>query len=106
MTAYAVARLKDVRMGPEIRTYLEGIDATLAPFSGRYVIHGGPKIELEGSWPEDLVVIAFPDLEKARSWYASPAYQKILPLRTARSTADVVIVDGVPEGHAATDILA
>ncbi len=65
MAAYAVARLSDVRIGQEIRSYLERIDATLAPFRGRFLVHGGPKIELEGRWSEDLIVIAFPDLGSA-----------------------------------------
>ena len=42
MSAYAVANLHAVRMGPEIVRYLERIDATLAPFEGRFIIHGGP----------------------------------------------------------------
>lgn len=40
MPAYAVARLHDVAMGPEIVAYLQKIDATLAPFDGRLIIHG------------------------------------------------------------------
>lgn len=106
MTAYAIARLKDVRMGDEIKTYLARIDATLAPFGGQFIIHGGPKIELEGSWPEDVIVIAFPDLTKARSWYHSAAYQEILALRTGNSSGDVILIEGVDLDHKAMDILA
>lgn len=105
MTAYAVARLTSVTMGPDIRTYLEKIDATLAPFKGRFLVHGGPKIELEGAWPGDLIVIGFPDLAAARAWYGSPAYRKILPLRTNNSTGDVILIEGVDPDHKATDIL-
>jgi hypothetical protein len=43
MTAYAVANLRNVRMGPAIIAYLQAIDATLAPFHGRFIIHGGDK---------------------------------------------------------------
>jgi len=106
MTAYAIARLTNVRMGTGLRTYIAGIDATLAPFEGRFIIHGGPKIELEGAWPEDLIAIAFPDLDRARGWYASPAYQAILALRTANASGDVILIEGVGPGHKATDILA
>jgi uncharacterized protein (DUF1330 family) len=106
VTAYAVARLRGLRMGPEIRRYLERIDATLAAFGGRFVIHGGAKIVLEGAWPEDLVAIAFPDLAAARAWYHSPAYQAILPLRTANASGDVILIEGVGPDHKATDILA
>jgi uncharacterized protein (DUF1330 family) len=106
MTAYAVARLRNVNMGPEITEYLRLIDETLKPFRGRFIIHGGRKAVLEGAWPEDLVAIEFPDEARAHAWYTSPAYRKILPLRTDNSEGDVIIVEGVGWGHRARDILA
>jgi uncharacterized protein (DUF1330 family) len=106
MSAYAVAHLRKVELGPEIVAYLEQIDATLAPFGGRFLIHGGEKTVLEGSWPGDLIVIAFPDRTDAHAWYESAAYQRILALRSDHAEGDVIIVDGVPQGHRATDILA
>ncbi|MEX0760439.1 MAG: DUF1330 domain-containing protein [Tistlia sp.] len=105
MTAYAVAHLRDVEFGPDIVAYLEGIDATLAPFAGRFLIHGGAQIVLEGDWQGDLIVIAFPDLERARAWYDSPTYRRILGLRRGRAEGEVLLVEGVPNGHRATDIL-
>lgn len=105
MTAYAIARLQDVTMGPEIVAYLEKIDATLAPYGGRYLIHGGTTQVLEGSWQGDTIMLGFPDLERARGWYHSKAYRRILPLRTANAVGDVILVEGVPEGHRGIDIL-
>jgi uncharacterized protein (DUF1330 family) len=40
MPAYAIGHLRDVAVGPEIVEYLERIDETLAPFGGRFIIHG------------------------------------------------------------------
>ena len=105
MTAYAIAHLRNVVMGPPIVAYLEAIDATLAPFAGHYLVHGGTRSVLEGVWPGDLIVIAFPDRAAAEGWYASPAYRAILPLRRGHAEGDVVIVDGVAAGHRATDVL-
>ncbi|MFQ3786376.1 DUF1330 domain-containing protein [Halomonas sp. A29] len=105
MTAYAIARLQDVTMGPEIVEYLEKIDATLAPYGGRYLIHGGTPQVLEGSWQGDTIMLGFPDLEQARAWYHSEAYRRILPLRTANAVGDVILVEGVEEGHRGVDIL-
>lgn len=105
MTSLAVAHLRNVTMGPDIAAYLAAIDATLAPFQGRFVIHGSSKDILEGNWPGDLVIIAFPDRQTAHAWYASPAYQAILPLRTRNSEADIILVDCVEDNHRATDIL-
>jgi uncharacterized protein (DUF1330 family) len=105
MTAYAVADLHKCKMSPEIVAYLEKIDATLQPFGGRYIVHGGRKTVLEGTWSGDLIIIAFPDREKAAAWYASPAYRAIMKLRRDNSEGDVILVDGVGEDHRATDIL-
>ncbi|MHA7774113.1 DUF1330 domain-containing protein [Roseibium sp. M-1] len=105
MTCYAVGHLREVDMGPEIVAYLEGIDATLAPFGGRFLIHGGEKHQLEGTFSGDLIVIAFPDRQKAEAWYLSPAYREILPLRLARARGEVFMIEGVDENHKATDIL-
>jgi len=106
MTAYAVAHLRNVRMGPDIIAYLKAIDSTLAPFNGRFIIHGGDKTILEGQWAGDLIVIAFPHRKAAEQWYASQAYQDILHLRADNSEGDIIIIEGVREEHRATDILA
>ena len=106
MPAYAVGHLHDVNVGPDIVDYLQRIDATLAPFSGRFIIHGGPVDVMEGSWSGDLIVIAFPDRESARAWYDSPAYRRILPLRTRNAKGDVFFIEGVAAEHKAADVLA
>jgi uncharacterized protein (DUF1330 family) len=105
MTAYAMAILQDVDVNAEIVEYLQRIDATLAPFGGRFVVHGAPPEALEGDWEGTLIVIAFPDGEAARAWYASPAYREILPLRTRNSRGTAIIVEGVGPEHRATDVL-
>lgn len=106
MTAYAVAHLRNVRMGAGIVAYLEAIDATLKPFDGRFIIHGGKKTVLEGEWAGDLIVIAFPDRRSAEEWYASQAYDEIKHLRSDNSDGNVIIVDGVSGDHRATDVLS
>jgi uncharacterized protein (DUF1330 family) len=106
MPTYAVAHLRKVTMGPEIVEHLQRIDATLAPFGGRFLVHGGEAVVLEGSWPGRVIIIEFPDRERARAWYESPAYQAILPLRINNSEGDVIFADGVSAGHRATDVLA
>lgn len=106
MTAYAIAHLRDVELNAGIADYIGRIDATLAPFGGLFLIHGATPEVMEGPWEGDLVVIAFPHRDAARAWYASPAYQAILPLRTNNSRSAAIIVDGVPDGYRAADFLA
>jgi len=106
MTAYAVGILHDIDLGPAIVEYLERIDATLAPHGGRFAVHGGELDMREGADPGAFIVIEFPDLAAAERWYASDAYQAILPLRTEHSVSTVFLVDGVGPEHRATDVLA
>jgi uncharacterized protein (DUF1330 family) len=106
MPAYAVAHMRQVTMGQPIVEYLEQIDATLAPFSGRFIVHGGDVEVLEGSWPGALIVIEFPDRDRVRAWYDSQAYREIVALRTENSRSDVIVAEGVGDGHRATDVLA
>jgi uncharacterized protein (DUF1330 family) len=106
MPAYAVAHMRQVTMGPAIVEYLERIDATLAPFGGRFLVHGGQVEVMEGTWPGHLIVIEFPDRARAHAWYQSAAYQEIVALRTDNSRSDVIIAEGVGSDHRATDVLS
>ena len=103
---YAIAYLRDVHVNDEIVTYLERIDATLAPHGGRFLVHGGHLTPAEGVWDGDIIVIRFPDVAAAREWYDSPAYREILPLRTRNSDGIAALVEGVPNGYRAVDKLA
>jgi uncharacterized protein (DUF1330 family) len=49
MTAYALAHVHHTNFGPELVEYLRRIDATLEPFDGRFLVHGGPVEAVEGT---------------------------------------------------------
>jgi uncharacterized protein (DUF1330 family) len=104
-SAYGIALLQHVEVGPPIVEYLERIDATLAPYGGRFLVHGARPRVLEGADPGAVVVLRFPDRASAEEWYASAAYQEILPLRTENTSSTVFIIDGVGADHRATDVL-
>jgi uncharacterized protein (DUF1330 family) len=48
VTAYAVGILTDVSVNNDIVNYLVGIDATLEPYGGNFIIHGGQQALREG----------------------------------------------------------
>ncbi|MET8379788.1 DUF1330 domain-containing protein [Streptomyces microflavus] len=109
MTAYAIAHLRpaDGPVEDEVLSYIERIQATMEPYGGRFLVHGAEVEVVEGVWPGALVVIGFPGTEEIRAWYASPAYQEILPLRTRHIDGDVIIVPGVgPEYDASATAAA
>lgn len=103
MTAYAIAHLYPEGLpGEEVLAYIERVQSTMDPYGGRFLVHNTPVEVLEGDWPGGLVVIGFPAIEAARAWYASPAYQELLPLRTRNMAGDVVLVDGVAADYDAS----
>lgn len=106
MTTFALAHIKQSTFNDGLIEYLGRIDATLAPYGGQFRIHAGAIMPLEGAWAGQVVLIEFLDHNSAQDWYDSAAYQAILGLRTANSTADVILIDGVPPGHKATDLLS
>lgn len=106
VNAYAVAHLRTVDLGDDIVRYIETIDDTLVPYGGRFLVHGVEPEVMEGPFPGNLVVIEFPDMERARAWYHSAEYQAILPLRTENSDGSAILVQGTPPGYRATDFLA
>lgn len=106
LPAYALAYLRHVDVNADVVSYIEIIDETLAPYGGRFLVHGGRLIGLEGEWDGDIVVIQFPSVEDATGWYESPGYQAILALRTDNSESIACVVEGLPEGYRASDKLA
>lgn len=99
MPGYALAHLHSVSSHPDVIEYIERIQATLDPYGGRFIVHG-PQVDVrEGYWPGTIVIIEFPDLEEAGAWYASPAYQAILELRTNHIPGDAILFEGVGLGY-------
>ena len=106
MTAYAVAHLHDVDPSAGVVEYLERIDETLAPHSGRFIVHGGRQRVVEGPADAIVVVIEFPDYAQAEAWYDSAPYRQILGLRIASSAGTAVLAERCADDHRAPDVLA
>jgi len=95
MSAYALAHLRTPAINDDTLEYIERIQGTMDPYGGRFLVHGGELEIKEGEWPGTVVILEFPDMTAARDWYASPAYQEILPLRTNSIAGETILVDGV-----------
>jgi len=106
MAAYVVAHFREMTVNREIVVYLQKIDATLDPFDGKFLVHGKQSEVVEGKFPGYLIIIQFPDIEHARAWYNSDAYQEIVSLRLNNSEGSVVLVEGVPDDYHASDLLS
>jgi uncharacterized protein (DUF1330 family) len=100
MTTYLSNHLRQPGVvNSEALDYLDKVQATLDPFSGKFIVQGCELEVLEGAWAGSVILLSFPDMTRARSWYKSPAYQEILHLRADHLIGDVILVNGVGPDH-------
>jgi uncharacterized protein (DUF1330 family) len=94
MPAYVIAEV-NITDGSWGKEYGEKLAPILARHGGRFVARGKP-VKLEGSRaPSSVaVVLEFPSVEKATAWYEDPAYKPLIKLRSAGSSAEIVLVEG------------
>lgn len=93
MAAYMIARIEVTNL----ENYLKYASQTVGiaeKFGGKFLVKAGQMEQLEGSGPQRHVVIEFPDMDAARTFYHSPEYAEILPIALANSTRDAVLVEG------------
>jgi uncharacterized protein (DUF1330 family) len=94
MPAYVIVQIK-IHDPETYERYKILAPPSIAAYGGRYIVRGGQTVTLEGTWePPRLVVLEFPDLEKARAWWASPEYAEAKALRQSVSDADMIAVEG------------
>ena len=63
-------------------------------YGGRYLVRGAPYETLEGSWqPQRLVVLEFPGMAAARSFYDSPEYRAAREARAGVSDFDMLVAE-------------
>jgi uncharacterized protein (DUF1330 family) len=100
MTTYLInhMRIPNGIPKPEALVYLENVEATFKPYGGRWLVLDAQVAVMEGGWPGSVVLMDFPDMESAKTWYNSPEYQEILHLRTDNVISDLILVDPVGPG--------
>jgi uncharacterized protein (DUF1330 family) len=97
MTAYLINHLRIPNGVPnsEALTYLEKVEATFAPYGGRWLVLDAQVEVQEGEWHGSVVLMEFPDMNAAKQWYNSPEYQGIIHLRTDNTISDLILVEPV-----------
>ena len=95
MPAYVVAQI-EVLEPERFRSYQQLATASVAKFGGRFIVRGGNKVNLEGSWdPPRMVVVEFPSLEQLTRWYHSPDYQQAIEARQGAAVFHMVALEGI-----------
>ena len=95
MPAYVIVET-DISDPVQYEQYKAASPGAVAAGGGSFVVRGGELAVLEGDWnPSRLVVLEFEDLEAAKRWYASEAYQEAKRLRDGAARLNMVAVQGV-----------
>jgi uncharacterized protein (DUF1330 family) len=94
MSAYLIARIQ-VTNWEQYRKYTQATPGAIAKYGGRFVVRGGETVTLEGAEETGrIVVIEFPDLDRAEAFYSSDEYQAAKSLREGAATGQFVLVEG------------
>ena len=96
MPAYVIANI-EVTDPKGYEEYRSRTLATIEKFGGRFIVRGGTHEVKEGAWqPHRLILLEFPDMDTARRWYDSDAYQGIIPYRSHTAKTELLLVEGLP----------
>ena len=95
MSAYIIVQV-DVKDPVRYEDYKRLVPASLAKYGGQFVVRGGRTETLEGTWsPKRFVMVEFPDVQRAKAWWASAEYAEAKALRQATSHTEMIVVEGV-----------
>jgi uncharacterized protein (DUF1330 family) len=95
MAAYLIAHIH-VGDPAQFEKYRAEVPAVIEQFGGRYIVRGGPAVGLEGNYDgHRIVVIEFPSLAAAQTFWKSPEYAAVRKLREGAAKLDVIAVEGL-----------
>lgn len=98
MPTYVVVEI-EVLDEERYETYKQLAPPAIAAYGGRYLVRGGKVETLEGSWsPKRLVILEFPSVDQAKTWWASTEYERAKALRHATARSRMIVVEGVDQG--------
>ncbi len=95
MAAYVIVDI-DVLDPTTYEGYKKMAPPTIALYGGKYLARGGKTEVLEGNWsPKRLVILEFPDSERAKKWLNSPEYHDARELRRKSTNTNMVLIEGL-----------
>lgn len=95
MAAYCLFDIIDIHNEDAMEAYRNNVFDTVNKFNGKYIVIGNG-ITKEGSYkPVYPVMIEFPSMDLAESWYTSEAYSKLKALRLSAVTSNAIFFDGL-----------
>ncbi|HEY6500398.1 MAG TPA: DUF1330 domain-containing protein [Streptosporangiaceae bacterium] len=96
MAAYVISEV-EVYDEEQARRYRDLAADSITRYGGRYLVRMVKPQVPEGEWPPDerVVIVEFPDMARAREWYASSEYAEALEVRQTALGRRLLFVEGV-----------
>ena len=95
MSAYVIVDI-DVTDPDGYKEYVKLAPSAVTLYGGRYLARGGANETLEGDWrAKRLVILEFPNGDKAKAWLNSPEYAPARKLRHRYAKSNMILVEGV-----------
>ena len=93
--AYVIFIKESMHDEVEMGLYNSAVGSSFKGHSPSFLAAYGALEVLEGAPAEGVVILEFADMEKARAWYHSPAYQEAARHRFAGAVYRGLIVEGI-----------
>jgi uncharacterized protein (DUF1330 family) len=92
---YLIAETLEVLDPAGFSEYQSGVEASLRPYGGRFLVRGGQSWPLEQGWsPGRIVVIEFPSADALQRWHEGREYAPLRDKRRATALTRSFMVNG------------
>lgn len=94
MSAYIVAHI-DVTNPAQYEQYKILSTLAMRAHDAKLLVRGGEEVVMEGKSLKRTVIIEFPSMKAAQSFYNSPQYRRARNARDGAAKVDMAIIQGV-----------
>ena len=95
MPTYLIAEV-NIKNLKAYSDYLSAVPKIISKYNGEYLVRGGKISHHEGEWkPNRMVVVKFPNRQKALEFYDSKEYEKFKIIRNQVTDSNLIFVDGI-----------
>jgi len=95
MPCYIVFTKESVEDQSELDTYQANVGQTFAGHPVKILAAYGRQEVLEGTGPQGVVIVEFPNAAAAHDWYDGPGYTEVRQHRFNGATYRATLVDGL-----------
>ena len=96
MAAYFISDAS-VKNPEALETFRARAASSISRYGGRYLARTGSVVPAEGTRKPSaiIIIIEFPDLDCANTWYRSAEYAAALTVRDEAISRDMILVEGM-----------